>query len=279
VETCRSIEVNLRFQNAKRRAALRRRKALRGFTIVEILTALFIFGMVVAAIFASWSAIVHGAASGNRAAATAQRSRVALRTLEEALGSTRSFVADVQYYSFDGENGTDPYLSFVTRLSPEFPRSGEFGEVNVRRVTFAVESGPDNDKRLVLRQSGLLTDMPEDEQNYPVVLAHGVQKFEMEFWDKQKADWLDEWTQTNQLPQMVKFTIQLGGDQDEITRIVALPSVAVQAGWQIPGSTLGGQGFRSGGQAGFGNGLGNAAGFNGANGNLSLPPPTLPPPH
>jgi type II secretory pathway pseudopilin PulG len=214
----------------------------RAFTIVEILTAMVIFGMVVAAIFASWQAIVRGSASGNRAAATAQRSRIALRTIEEALGSTRSFVADVQYYTFEADNGTEPYLSFVSRLSPEFPRSGRFGEFNVRRVTFAVEESPDNGKRLVLRQNPVLMDMDEDEQNYPVVLANDVKKFEMAFWDKQKGDWLDEWTQTNQLPQMIKFTVQLGGEQDEITRIVALPSVAVQAGWQVPGSTAGGPG-------------------------------------
>jgi prepilin-type N-terminal cleavage/methylation domain-containing protein len=217
----------------------------RGFTIIEIMTAMAIFGMVVVAIFASWSAIAHGAASGNRAAATAQRSRVALRTIEDALGASRSFVADVQYYTFEADNGSEPYLSFVSLLSPTFPRSGRFGEFNVRRVTFAVEPGPDSSKRLVLRQNPVLMDMDEDEQNYPVVLANDVRKFELAFWDKQKGDWLDEWTQTNQLPQMVKFKIQLGGDENEITRIVALPSVAVQAGWQIPGSTLGGAGTKS----------------------------------
>jgi len=67
-------------------------------------------------------------------------------------------------------------------------------------------------------------------QGYPVVLANDVRKFELAFWDKQKGDWLDEWTQTNQLPQMVKFKIQLGGDENEITRIVALPSVAASTG-------------------------------------------------
>ena len=69
-------------------------KSTRAFTIIEIMTAMAIFGMIVAAIFASWSAIAHGSVSGNRAAAEAQRARVALRTIEEALGATRSFVAD-----------------------------------------------------------------------------------------------------------------------------------------------------------------------------------------
>jgi uncharacterized membrane protein YgcG len=87
-----------------------------------------------------------------------------------------------------------------------------------------------------------------------------VKKFEMEFWDKQKGDWLDEWTQTNQLPQMVKFTLQLSDEPNEITRIVALPSVAVQSMWQIPGSTLGGNGFRSGGGLNNGGRFGNGGG-------------------
>ncbi len=242
------------FSNQKAKRAL-----ARGFTIIEIMTAMMIFGMVVTAIFASWSAIVHGSVSGNRAAATAQRSRVALRTIEDALASTRSFVADVQYYTFDADGGSEPYLSFVSKLSPSFPRSGRF-ESDVRRVTFSIESGDNSQKRLLLRQTPLLQDMDEDEQNYPVVLANDVKKFEFEFWDKQKGDWVDEWDQTNQIPQMVKFTLQLSADQDEVTRIVALPAIAVQASWQIPGSSLGGPGFRSGG------------GVNGGN-NVRLPPP------
>lgn len=252
---------------------------LRGFTIIEVLTAMAIFGMIVAAVFESWQAIIRGSASGNRAAVEAQRSRMALRTLEEALGSTRSFVADVQYYSFEADNGgSAPYLSFVTRLSPEFPRSGRFGEFDVRRVTFALESNPHgNGKRLVLRQNPVLGELDEDERNYPVVLANDVTKFEMEFFDKQKQDWFDEWTQTNQLPQLVKFTLDLGDSPDgTVTRVVALPSVAVQSAWQVPGSTLGGPGFRSGGNT-FNNGINNN--FNrGANpgmggGGITLPRP------
>jgi len=231
------------------------RSRQKGFTIIEIMIAMTIFGMVVAAIFSTWSALMRGSVAGNRAAATAQRSRVALSTIEDALGATRSFAADVQYYTFDAENGNEPYLSFVSYLPPSFPRSGRFGEFNVRRVTFSVESGDSNSKQLVLRQAPVLMDMDEDEQNYPVVLADDVKKFEMEFWDKQKADWLDEWTQTNQIPQMVKFRLQLGGDPTELTRVVSLPSIAVQSMWQIPGSTLGGQGYRSGGNNGINNGF------------------------
>jgi type II secretion system protein J len=220
------------------------RRAARAFTIIEIMIAMTIFGMIVAAIFSTWSALARGSLAGNRAAAKVQRSRVALQWLEDSLGSARSFVADVQYYTFDAENGSEAYLSFVSKLPPSFPRSGRWPESDVRRVTFSIESGDNYAKRLVLRQAPVLMDMDEEEQNYPIVLANDVKKFQMEFWDKQKADWLDEWTQTNQIPQMVKFTMQLGGDDSELTRVVSLPAVAVQSTWQIPGSTLGGGGAK-----------------------------------
>ena len=218
------------------------RRSGRGFTIIELITAMVIFSMVVAAIFSTYVAVTNGAVAANRAVAASQRSRVALRSLEEALGATQSFTADSQYYVFDAANGTEPYLSFVASLSPSFPRSGRFPGFSMRRVTFSVESGPNWGKRLVLRQNPILMDLTEDEQNFPVVLANDVRKFEMQFWDKKKTDWLDEWTETNQLPQLVKLTVQFGGGdsqsppQEEITRIVSLPSVAVQPQWQAPGA-------------------------------------------
>jgi hypothetical protein len=75
----------------------------------------------------------------------------------------------------------------------------------------------------------------------------------------------------------VKFTIKIG-DQEPITRIVAMPSVAVQSGWQIPGSTIGGQGFKSSNPAGFGNGLGSGTknGGSGSGNPFTLPPPVHP---
>jgi hypothetical protein len=230
------------------------------FTIIEIMTAMVVFGMIIAAIFETWQAVTRGSVSGNRAAAAVQRSRVAVRTIEEALGSTRSFVADVQYYTFDAENGTEPYMSFVARLSPEFLRSGRFNGFDVRRVTFSVEQGPDRMKQLLMRQTPVLMDMDNQEQNHPLVLANDVRKFGMQFWDKRQTDWLDEWDQTNQLPQMVKFTIQLGNGNpdsppfDEITRIVALPSVAVQPNWQAPGVAGGINGPLGSGANGFNGG-------------------------
>jgi general secretion pathway protein J len=237
-----------------------------GFTLMEILLAMVIFGMIVSAIFASWTAISRGSKAGIQAAAEVQRSRIALRTIEEALGATRSFAADMDFYVFEGQSGDSSYMSFVSRLSPSFPRGGRFGDFDVRRITFSIESGSDSTRELVMRQTPVLMEMDEDEKNHPIVLAKDVKKFDLEFYDKQQKEWVDEWAQTNQIPQMVKVTLQLGGGsydspaQQEITRIVALPSITVQPGWQAPGA----QGSRTSTR--------NSGISHGANGTINLQP-------
>lgn len=219
---------------------VRASRTRRGFTLVEILIAMGIFSLVLAAIYSSWSAILRGTKVGLGAAAAVQRARIAGRTIEECLGSVQSFAANQRYYAFVAKNGDDAMLSFVARLSPSFPRSGKFGDLSIRRVTFSVEQGKDGTRDLVLRQNPLMMDLDVDEQNYPLILAKNVKVFKTEFWDLRLQDWVDEWTQTNQIPTLVKVTLKMTADQyssqvrDQITRIVNLPVVAVQPMWQIP---------------------------------------------
>jgi type II secretion system protein J len=215
-------------------------RLFRGFTLVEILIAMAILAMVLAAIYSTWTAILRASKVGKDAAAAVQRARMAGRTIEEALGSTLSFIQNQVYYAFVAKNGSEASLSFVTRLSPSFPRAGKFSGLDVRRVTFSVEQASGGARQLVLRQTPLLMDLDPDEKNRPVVLATNVKEFKSEFWDPRLEDWIDEWKQTNRLPIMVKVTIKLADSQfstqvrEQITRIVSLPAVAVQPIWQMP---------------------------------------------
>jgi hypothetical protein len=130
-------------------------------------------------------------------------------------------------------------LSFVARLPNSFPRSGRFGDFDVRRVTFSVESGANyGERELLLRQQPILMDLDPYEEDHPLVLARGVREMLFEFWDTRLNDWVDDWTQTNQLPKLVKVTLRFGTSasqpKDEVTRMVALPSITVPATWQVP---------------------------------------------
>lgn len=211
-----------------------------GFTLVEILMAMAIFGLVLTAIYATWTLILKSKSIGEAATAQVQRERIAIRVIEEALASTRSFAADVEHYGFVAESGEDGAISFVAKLPGSFPRSGRFGDFDVRRVTFAVESGRNyGERELVLRQNPILMDLDEDEKNHPLVLAKGVKDMTFQFWDLRAKDWVDEWTQTNQLPKLVKVSLRFGASssaqtRDEVTRIIALPSISVPPVWQMP---------------------------------------------
>jgi len=224
------------------------RHCSRAFTLLEMLIAIAIFSLVLTAIYSTWTAILRSARSGQQAAATVQRSRIVVRVLEDSLGSALCFFQNQRYYGFVAENGSEALLSFVARLSPDFPRSGNFGDFDVRRLTFSVEPGPDSSRQLVLRQVPLMMDLNSgsdnriivDEKNHPVVLAKNVKEFKFLFWDQRRNDWVDEWKMTNQLPKGIVVTLKLadtaraGSAEQEITRIISLPAMGVQALWQMP---------------------------------------------
>jgi prepilin-type N-terminal cleavage/methylation domain-containing protein len=225
------------------------------FTLVEMMIAIGILSLVLAAIYSSWTAILRASKTGLDAAASVQRARITIRVLEDSLGSAQSFAANLPYYYFYAQNGDSPVLSFVARLSKSFPRSGKFGDLDVRRVTFSVESGPEGSRQLVLRQNPLLMEMDTDEKEHPIVLAKHVKGFEMQFWDSNKRppELVDEWegAKTNQLPKLVIVTLKLADNPhstrvtEEITRIISLPAMTVQQVWQVPRG-MGGPGVPGG---------------------------------
>ena len=210
----------------------------RAFTLLEIMVALFILTMVVVAIYSSWLAVMRGAETGKKAAAAAQRSRIAARALEDALTTARMFAADSYDYSFVAENGDSATLSFVARPPETFPRGTRFN-FKLRRVTFSMErdknsSGTD----LVLRQRPVLMEMDKEEEENPVVLAHNVTKFEMQFWDVRKSMYVDSWPQTNQLPTLVMVILEMGTDEthsqlpQSVVKEISLPTTTVPYVWQ-----------------------------------------------
>ena len=103
-------------------------KRRHGFTLLEMLIAISILTLIVAAIYSSWTAILRASKSAQDATASVQRARIVIRVLEDSLGSTHAFAQNIAYYSFVAENGGEASLSFVARLAKSFPRSGKFGD-------------------------------------------------------------------------------------------------------------------------------------------------------
>ena len=210
------------------------------FTLVEIMVAMAIFSIVIAAIYSTWTLIMRASQAGQNTAAQAQRQRIALRTIEDSLTCLQSFQASMKYYYFVVENGDQPGLSFTARLPEVFPRNGKFGGFNLRRLIFSIEPGPGSEKDLVLRQQPVLMDMDPDERQTPLVLARDVKTFTVECWDPNTKDWVDEWVTTNTIPALMRIQLVLGGSTGAgnaapelaLTRIIAMPSVTLPSGLQ-----------------------------------------------
>jgi prepilin-type N-terminal cleavage/methylation domain-containing protein len=212
------------------------------FTLVEILIAMAIFSVVIAAIYSTWTLILRATQVGQNAAAQAQRQRIALRTIEDSLTCIQSFQASMKYYVFTNlaVSSGQSELSFTARLPDVFPRNGKFGGFNLRRLTFGVEPGGGSEKDLVLRQSPVLMDMDADERQTPLVLARNVEKFTVECWNTNAMDWVSEWDDTNSIPAVVRISLGLGGNlgsghaapERAVVRVVAIPSSTLPSGLQ-----------------------------------------------
>ena len=234
-----------RLKNLPVRLRRRSRRSGEGaFTLVEIMVAIAIFMLVMAAIYSTWAVVMRATQVGQDAAAQAQRQRVALRTIEDSLMCIQSFQASQRYYYIDVENGDKPVLSFASRVPEIFPRNGKFGDFNLRRVTFSLEAGDSGEKNLVLRQSPILMDMDEDEQKSPLILARNVKTFQIECWDTNQLDWVTEWVDTNSIPPMIRVGLVLGGNTGAggaapeltVVRAFSMPSGMMPAAVQRGGT-------------------------------------------
>jgi prepilin-type N-terminal cleavage/methylation domain-containing protein len=236
------------------------RTSVAAFTLVEILVALAIFTMLIAALYATWLLVVRATDTGKRTAAQLQRERITMSAIETALTCIQSHQASINYYLFDVENGDKPLLSFTAYLPRSFPRSGEFFDetpngvpmdYHLRRLTFSLQPDADGrDQDLILRQNPVLMDLSPEEQNEPLILARHVTDFLIECWDTNTMEWDTSWDATNMIPPLVRVTVGFGsenaGGGQVITRQISFPAATMPTQVQTPNyndSYVGGMNF------------------------------------
>ena len=157
------------------------------FTLIEIMVAVGVLGGLMVAIFASWHVIVRSSQIGITASVEAHRTRVAVRSLTDAMTSAIIYELNMPYYAFLTDT-TESFAAFslVSRLPSTFPGSGLFFDQPLRRVTFSVE--PTNSMhQLIMRQNPILSPLDQGQEPYPMVLANNVGEFKMEFLDIQSG--------------------------------------------------------------------------------------------
>jgi len=206
------------------------------FTILEVMIAIFIFSIILTAIYSIWIGIVKGTDAVKTATSSIQRSRIAIRTIEDALITTEMFLGNIKAYAFVADTSGDmAAISMVSRLPASFPGVGRYGDQVVRRVDFYIRPDGEGGYELMLTQRPTLLDIDSGYEPYTLILAKDVTLFRLAFYDAQKNEWLDEWKYTNQLPKLVQVGLGMGKrkgssePRDVVTRLVSLPAMAVGA--------------------------------------------------
>jgi hypothetical protein len=205
------------------------------------MVAMAIFALVMLAIYSSWSAILRGSKVGLTAAAEAQRTRIAVRAIREALTSAQLYMENARYYWFMADTSGDfAGLTLVSRLPASFPGSGLFGNQVLRRVSFTVEPGPNGQHQLLLRQVPLLEPPDTARTPYTTVLAPNVNLFSLQFWNTNTLEWDPEWPWTNQLPKLVRVALSIGPTDRKVTpedtavETALVSSMAIPRVFQVP---------------------------------------------
>jgi hypothetical protein len=188
-----------------------------------------IFSLVLISIFQCWKLIVTGSKVGLEAAASAQRARTGILTIQEALQTAQMSLGSLDYYTFEADtSGKFAALAFTARLPDNFPGSSLFGDASTRRITFQVERDKDGKNNLVMTQWPLLVAITKDATPYPIVLARDVSVFNVEFWSDKEKDWVVEFLETNNIPKLMRVALGIGYQPHNfsapaqlVTRVVA----------------------------------------------------------
>jgi len=204
------------------------------FTLLEITIALAVFAFVMISVIGCWKSIVSGKMIAENAAAAAQRARIGMKTVVEALTCGEISALNLQFYGFLNDTSSKfATLSVAARLPADFPGSGMFGDNVMRRVTFDVERDADGKDNLIMNQSPLLAILDEVNTPYSITLARDVNVFMLEFWSARDGEWVVAWEPTNAFPPMIRVTLGCGHSSEHpdvpynlICRTVAMPSSA-----------------------------------------------------
>lgn len=189
-------------------------KSQAGFTLVEILVAVALLGIIAAMVFGSLITTTQAVDAGREHVSREQTVRKILRLMAEELTLSKRSLA----YPWVGMNGTQEgqpsdtlaFLAMSQELSISTARESE-----VIRVVYARER--DRLIRFVRRNLYTLTDT--DETLDQMELADHVQAFNVRYYDDQNRIWLDEWPTAGKLPKavLIELTFQ---DPDAAPRTV-----------------------------------------------------------
>lgn len=273
------------FRTAKRQA----------FTLVEILVALTLLGLLTAMLFSSFNAVVRSWDIGRASIDATGHADYIMEQLTAAIRSAYYPGSGEKYgliFTDDGEGDSARDTIEWSKVGPALiGEDAEFAEVPHRvRVSITDPQGdvPGGFAVRAWRQDFQQDDFDIEEQPVDLVISPKVIAFNCRMLDPDQArtaddeiNWIDEWTKTNTLPTALEVTLWMrpaDDDEDPIEskRIIELPMGALSQNPNLAASAN--TEARAGTSTAIGGGHKNHPGQSGGNspfipGNGEPPPP------
>ena len=213
-----------------------------GFTLVEVVLAVMILGLIIMAVYGIWSVALKGWNRGGEASAVFQRQRVVMEALSELAHSAVYFSSAPDLYAIIGTRTPNlgDSVSFVTAADAFLPPS-EANDLGMRRVTISLERDEYQRTYLaIVNQPALIADDKSKRDLQTHVISMDVSAFYVRYLDPRDGTWAEKWEETSLIPAAMEFTVVFGQPGDTlapvtVTRGVDLPVAEFIAHGAIPG--------------------------------------------
>jgi general secretion pathway protein J len=207
-----------------------------GFTLLELLVALAVFGLLAVALAnglrlgaRSWDAIEarHGASADFRLARTLLREWL---SEAQSLTATAEDADDDRMLVFDGQSHK---LTFAAALTPRFGRGGMF------TVDFLLENGKSGRQLVMVQRRFPPVAADSDPAIERRVLLENIAQAEFAYYgaeDDGEPSWRNEWREAPALPRLIRLAVDFRpGDTRAWPDFIAAPVLEVRgAGLRRP---------------------------------------------
>jgi type II secretory pathway pseudopilin PulG len=198
------------------------------FTLVEVLLAVTLLGLLTIAVASTWSAGLKGWKQSTGLAENLQRQRIILDAITELTQAAIYNPERRTLYAVRNEHDLfqSDTISFVTASDALLPQS-QISIAGLRRVTFRVNR--DDNPGLVIENSPALQDNDHFGQHDGLLLARDVTALKVRFRDAQNGIWKEIWSNTDEFPDGIEFTLAFApidarGKQLIVSRLVEIPT-------------------------------------------------------
>jgi len=208
--------------------AMKNRREREAFTLLEVMLAVTILGLVMASVYATWSAALSGWKRSSTVSAAFQRERVVMDTLTELASSIVYFGSQKGLYDLQGTHDdlVGDTISFVTASDTALPQS-ESAMAGMRRVTISVQRDQQDNPFLAVVNQPALQPSDAAVTNEIHVLSADVRGFQVWYRDPRDQSWKDKWEDPDSLPLAISFTVAFAGSDSRTPPVIVTRAVDV----------------------------------------------------